>query len=137
MVHALEEIWRTLKPSGFLLDLRPLHNDRPLAVVTDKQMIALAPIDESSELVRDRDSAAAINRVVQDGRFVRNRQITFDHAWYWDDVPDMLTYFDNRNPPTILPDEQLADIQQQHQLAGASARLRMTLTMTIGRYRKL
>jgi hypothetical protein len=136
MVHALEEIWRVLKPGGNLLDLRPIHQTRPLQIVIDQQVIALDTVDYSGQRPDDRAADAALRHVVHDGKFDQQREAIFEYHWYWDTVPEMRTYFDNQDPPILLTEAQIAHCQQQLRVAGAGARLRMQVPMTIGLYAK-
>jgi hypothetical protein len=45
MVHALTEIWRTLTPRGFLLDLRPFLPFGPLELVVEKASVSAEGAD--------------------------------------------------------------------------------------------
>lgn len=137
MVHALEEIGRVLRPGGALLDLRPIHTVRPLEIVTGQQVIALDTIDYSDQLPNDQAADTALRQMVQAGWYSCQQQTTFEHNWYWDTVPEMVDYCEQRDPPITFSEAQVAHFQQQLALSGAGARLRMPVNMLIALYRKV
>ncbi len=94
MVHALQEAWRVLHPSGILIDLRPLCADAPLEVVRTGSSALAGQVDMSPDIAQEVAADQAIESVVGEGIFSRLRLEFFDFAYYWDNVADMLADMD-------------------------------------------
>ena len=72
MVHALSEIHRTLKPSGILLDLRPLEDSWSVEIVSGASWQASGRLSDMPIGVAD-DAAAneAMREVESRGWFIQ------------------------------------------------------------------
>jgi hypothetical protein len=136
MVHALREIWRVLVPGGILLDLRPLCASWPVEIVAGERVLRAGALDDSLAMVDDLAANHAVEQVVRDGWFRRERGGTFTYDWYWDTLDELKEHVEERWHPIALPDSVYAQAQRTAaSVAGVSVRVRVH--MMIGRYRKL
>lgn len=136
MVHVLEAIHRTLKPNGYLIDLRPFSEMPPVDIVVDEQVLSAGFIDGTSSREKYQRADAALEAVVSSGLFTREDSDTFDLDTYWDDVLELVNYMTERTS-SILPTDMLERAEQLLSAHRPHARLRTRLSMKIARYRKL
>jgi hypothetical protein len=133
MVHALKEIWRVLAPGGILLDLRPVSTGWPVEVVAGERVVRVGALDDSLAMTDDLAANRAVEQVVHDGWFSRERQGTFTYDWYWDSLDELREHVEERWHPIALPDTVYA--QGQRVAARVeSASFRVRVHMIIGRY---
>ena len=130
MVDALLEIWRVLGPEGNLIDLRPVHSNPPLELITNGSRHVLGHVIDEKGMLDDRASNDAMAEVVQRGYFVPQMQETFSFAVYWDTLDGMLAYSDKkwRNnkhlPPEILE-------QTRRHISNTDGRYRLCIPSTL------
>jgi hypothetical protein len=138
MVHALKEIWRVLLPRGWLLDVRPLSVNAPLEVVAGNQVWLAGRVDESAGLPDDHAANESLRTMVRDGWFIRERQAHFDYAWYWDTLDELQTHIAEKWSNSVtMPATVENETARLLAAGGTRARVRLQLTLTIARYRKL
>lgn len=140
MVDALRETHRVLRPSGLLLDLRPVAVDAPIEIVCGDEVRLIHSVDGSPGLPDDVASDEAVQRVVEAGVFVaEGERRTFPFHFYWDSVNEMETYVhaewkNRRYPPSP---EEFARIREAFDSAGAGAQIRATIELSLSTYRPL
>jgi len=136
MVHALNQIWRTLVPGGLLLDLRPYSNMRPLEVGSGARYSVAGPVDDSLGLIDDIPASAAIAQAAREGWFELERSDSFELLSYWDSLGEMIDYVaENWSDWMSFPPDTL-ERARQLEAAIDYPRVRIRLNMIIGRYRK-
>src|SRR5262245_52842783 len=137
MVHALQEIWRVLVPGGHLIDLRPRAANWPLEVVADSQGALAGRVDNAPFVPDDNAAEGAIQRAVGEGLFLRENQVAFDCASYWDTVDDMLAYQAELDRPSFtVPDDVLAKAREFTASDNQLVKVRVGLRMDLVKYRK-
>jgi len=138
MVHALQESWRALVPSGRLIDLRPRATNWPLEVVVDGQVRLAGRVDNAPFVPDDSAAEGAMERMVREGWFSLGQHTSFDCASYWDTLEDMLTYYrESTSPPLTFPDDVLATAHAFTAPAGRDTKVRIRLSMELSIYHKL
>jgi len=95
MVHALQEVWRTLRPGGWMIDLRPVADHWPLEVVKDDTIITTGTIDGTLLMADQRASDEAISIVCNQKRFELRGRILFNIAFHWDSPEELENHFKN------------------------------------------
>ena len=136
MVHALLESWRVLALEGKLIDLRPVHSNPAVEVITAGSHFVPGHLDDEADAAEDMAADEAMVEVVRRGYFAPQMQDTFKFAVYWDTLEDLLEYADRKWRDTMLP----ADVREQarRHIAGIDGRYRICIrdTMHIAVYRK-
>ncbi len=94
MVHALNEAWRVLLPHGILIDLRPLCADAPLEIVFAGGCALAGQVDMTLDIADEIAADQAIESVLKEGFFKKSQLVSFDFAYYWETVADMLADMD-------------------------------------------
>lgn len=137
MVHALQAIWRVLKPGGTFIDLRPLAANSPVQVMAGRQVLLAGHIDDSADRLDDMAVNEALDVVIKAGRFSCERTETFDYVSYWDTLEEMRHYVEEKRSSLVLPEAVLLKSRRLLTDSGAGARLRIPFKMVIACYRKL
>jgi len=139
MVHALSEIHRVLRPGGSLIDLRPV-DDRWSIEVNSKGGIQQTGrmIDYPKGLEDDEASERAMSQAEVNGWFKREEMASFPLYYSWDTPKEMEDYiteeWENEN---ALEESTKTLTRSTWASAGADARPRVRLTMSIARWNKI
>ena len=138
MVHALDEIRRTLKPNGILIDLRPVE-DNWLVEVASQQEVQVAGqlTDMPSGKADDEAAFRAMREVESRGWFVKEREEEFAFFYYWDTPSEMKEFMEEEwdDFEKIEADVYHA-AQSLWSLANADARVRVCVKMLITSWKK-
>jgi hypothetical protein len=138
MVHALDEIHRTLNPNAVLIDLRPVEDRWPVEVACG-QTIQTAGHLTDMPIGKADDEAAfrAMREVESRGWFVREREEEFAFFYYWDTPSEMKEYMDEEwGDFEKMEDEVYHAAQSLWSTANADARVKVRVKMSITRWRK-
>jgi hypothetical protein len=138
MVHALEEIQRTLVPEGILLDLRPLADQWPVEIVTRSRTRVMGRVsDLPPGLADDEASNQAVEEAARRGWFVREEEQIFPAYLYWDTPDEMAAYMAERWSDFVKLEEDTLEAAQSTWVAsGKEKRVRIRLKMLLTRWRK-
>ncbi len=139
MVHALREIHRLLAPNGILIDLRPLADNWPVEVASNREIIKAGRVDDLPVGLED-DKAAneAMAHVAAEKLFIQEQEEFFSLFYYWDSPKEMQEYIDDDWADIISLDEATWKIvRSTWAVADADARLRVRVKTMITRWKKL
>ncbi len=87
MVHALREAHRVLKPHGLLFDLRPGLKHRRVGLTRAGRWQLVGTMRENFS--DDRAANAAVEQILREGLFERERQMQLDLKRYLDTLKDL------------------------------------------------
>jgi hypothetical protein len=138
MVHALEEIRRTLVPGGILVDLRPLAKPGSVELVAGSHQLKMGKLTNfPSEKINEKASDSAFRKAAQRGWFFRESNASFPFFYYWDSPREMRDYIQEEwSDFTVLEDDLFSTIQSAWAAAGADRRVRVRLKMLLRCWRK-
>lgn len=136
MVHALEEIHRTLKPGALLLDLRPYHPYRPLELVDPRSVRELGRMEEGDGSL-DAASDAALGEVFQRRLFALESVGSFYRCSYWDTAEELREYVEENFETTRLPRRLAREARRALRSTGKGARLRLQAYIVVNRLRRI
>ena len=91
-MHALEAIHAALRPSGALLDVRPAPLHPWVEIVSGDRVVRLGQLDESYRHATLATADAALQTVLDAGRFARECATTFTFTYSFDCVDAWLEY---------------------------------------------
>ncbi|HNA90193.1 MAG TPA: hypothetical protein PK989_12840 [Anaerolineales bacterium] len=147
MVHALSEIHRTLKPSGILLDLRPLEDSWSVEVVSTSstQGVSGAGWQVSGRLsdmpIGIADDAAAnqaMREVESRGWFIQKQKEEFAFFYYWDTPKEMKDFMETEwEDFEKLGEDVYRKTASIWASSGADARVRVRVKMHVALWNKL
>jgi hypothetical protein len=138
MVHALEEIRRTLVPHGLLIDLRPLADRWRVELVTGQTPREMGRmIDLPAELADDQAANDAIQAAARRGWFVLESDLSFPFYYYWDSPEEMLGHIQEKWDGFLQLDPQVySTIQNAWAGLGTDRRVRVKAKMHLALWRK-
>ena len=139
MVHALEEIRRTLVPDGILIDVRPLADRWPVTLVSGRTIHALGRI---TDFPRGLEDDAYANHAFTDAArlelFALEWEEDFPFFYYWDTPEEMREHIREKWGDFLELDETVYFAAQKEWAAsGPDRRVRVQLKMHLARWRKL
>jgi SAM-dependent methyltransferase len=139
MVHALDEIRRTLKPDGVLIDLRPVEENWPVEVNSSTGYQAAGRlIDVPLALTDDEAAFRAMQEVESRRWYIKEKEEEFAFFYYWDTPSEMKEFMDEEwGDFEKLEEDVFQKTKSLWALANADARVRVRVKMLITRWRKL
>ena len=97
MVHALDEIRRTLKPNGILIDLRPVEENWLVEVNASTGNQAAGRLNDMPMGLADDEAAFKAMREVESRRwFIKEKEEEFAFFYYWDTPSEMKEFMEER-----------------------------------------
>jgi len=138
MVHALDEIHRTLKPGGVLLDLRPIESRWPVEVESADSVTVIGRLVDLPIAIEDDEAASqAVHEAEMRGWFVNGREQEFPFFYYWDTPSEMKEFVDTDwEGFEKLEDAVFEAVKSAWAVANADARVRIRVKMLITRWEK-
>ena len=138
MVHALDEIRRTLKPNGILIDLRPVEDHWLVEVATGQEVQVAGQLTDMPIGKADDEAAfRAMREVESRGWFVKEREEEFTFFYYWDTPSEMKEYMEEEwKDFEKMEDDVYTAVQSAWAVANADARVRVRVKMLITRWVK-
>lgn len=138
MVHALEEIHRTLVPRGILLDLRPLAASWTVETTSSGHTREIGRLkDDPQGPVYDKAANRALQKAARRGWYIRESTASFSFFYYWDTPEEMRDYIREEWSDFIQQDEALfSAVQAAWEASGSDRSLRVRVRMHLARWRK-
>lgn len=137
MVHALEEATRVLAREGQLIDLRPISVDSRLEILSGEAVQAAGVIDFSPGLSEDEAADKAVATLVRRDDLIPVGSRQFEHAYYWDDLPSMKAYVEDRwSDSAVIPDRVFKKAEELIRKSLRPTRIRVRLVVSLATYRK-
>jgi SAM-dependent methyltransferase len=137
MVHALDEIRRTLKPDGVLIDLRPLEARWPVEVATATGFIEVGRLTDLPGAIADDEAASqAMLEAQSRSWFVKLQEKEFPFFYYWDTPSEMKEFMEIEwEGLEKLEDRAFEAVKSAWAVASADARVRIRVKMLITKWR--
>jgi hypothetical protein len=138
MVHALEQIKRTLVRRGLLIDLRPLLGAWPVEVAWGNKYREVGRLRDLPEGLSDDEAAEhAMEEAARRGWFSLEEGERFSLFYSWDTANDMETFLREEWDGFVELDEDVSRAAKSAwAVAEAEARVRVRAEMLIKRWRR-
>lgn len=139
MVHALDEIRRTLKPNGILIDNRPVEENWPVEVTASTGYQLAGRLTDLPVAVADDEAAFRAMREAESRRwYIKEKEEEFAFFYYWDTPSEMKEFMDEEwEGFEKLEESVFSAVKSAWTMANADARVRVRVKMLITRWRKL
>jgi hypothetical protein len=138
MVHALEEIKRTLVPNGLLIDLRPLLGHWPVEIAWGNEYREVGRLTDLPEGLSDDEAAdRAMDEAAHRDWFVFEQGERFSLFYSWDTANEMEKFIHEEWDGFVQLDEEVSRaVKSAWAVADADARVRVRASMMVNRWRK-
>ncbi len=138
MVHALDEIRRTLKPNGILIDLRPVESNWSVEITSSAGWQAAGRLSDQPAAVEDDEAAFKAMRAAEsNGWYSKKDEKDFAFFYYWDTPSEMKEFMEDEWEDFEKLDESVyKKASSMWASANADARVRVRVTMLIAKWEK-
>ena len=138
MVHALDEIRRTLKPNGILIDLRPVESNWSVEIVSSAGWQAAGRLRDMPAAVEDDEAAFKATRAAEsNGWYSKKAEKEFSFFYYWNTPSEMKEFMEDEWEDFEKLDESVyKKAASMWASANADARMRVRVTMLITKWEK-
>ena len=138
MVHALDEIRRTLKPNGILIDLRPVEANWSVEVISSAGWQVSGRLSDLPAAVADDEAAFNAMRAAEsNGWYSKKEEKEFAFFYYWDTPSEMKEFMEDEwEDFEKLEEDVYKKTSSLWALANADARVRVRVNMLITKWEK-
>ena len=139
MVHALDEIRRTLKTNGTLIDLRPVESNWSVEIVSSAGWQVAGRLSDLPAAVADDEAAFKAMREVESRRwYIKEKEEEFAFFYYWDTPSEMKEFMEEEWVDfEKIEDTVYEKTKSLWSQANADARVRVRVKMLITRWKKI
>ena len=136
MVHALDEIHRTLKPNGTLIDLRPVEDHWAVEIVSSACWQVAGRLTDVPIAVADDEAAFNAMREAESRRwYIKEKEEEFAFFYYWDTPSEMKEFMDEEWEGLEKMDADVfSTVKSAWTIANADARVRVRVKMLITKW---
>ncbi|MBK8417636.1 hypothetical protein [Candidatus Villigracilis saccharophilus] len=136
MVHALDEIHRTLKPNGTLIDLRPVEDHWAVEIVSSAGWQVAGRLTDVPIAVADDEAAFNAMREAESRRwYIKEKEEEFAFFYYWDTPSEMKEFMDEEWEGLEKMDADVfSTVKSAWTMANADARVRVRVKMLITKW---
>jgi hypothetical protein len=137
MVHALDEIRRTLKSNGILIDLRPVESNWPVEITSVSSYQEAGKLTDLPVAVTDDEAAFNAMREAESRRwFIKEKEEEFAFFYYWDTPLEMKDFMDSEwEDFEKLEEDVFQRTKSLWAIANADARIRVRVKILITKWR--
>lgn len=138
MVHALDEICRTLKPNGVLIDLRPVESNWSVEVVSSTGWQVSGRLSDLPAAVADDEAAFNAMRAAEsNGWYFKKEEKEFAFFYYWDTPSEMKEFMEDEwEDFEKLEEDVYKKTSSLWASSNADARVRVRVNMLITKWEK-
>ena len=136
MVHALDEIRRTLKPNGILIDIRPVEENWPVEVNASTGYQVAGRLTDLPIAVADDEAALNAMREAKSRKwYIKETEEEFAFFYYWDTPSEMKEFMDEEWEGLEKMDANVfSAVKSAWTMANADARVRVRVKMLITKW---
>jgi len=113
MVHALREIHRLIKSTGYLVDIHPTQEKTQFEVHEKNGKVTLSVQVPGQTFTDIRHAEDAIDRVKREGFYSLEKAIEFEIRIYASSIKEMCDYLVKESAYDETPPHELAALQQE------------------------
>jgi hypothetical protein len=137
MVHALDEIRRTLKKNGTLIDLRPVESNWSVEISSSVGCQLAGRLNDMPVGLADDEAAFKAMREVESHRwYIKEKEEEFAFFYYWDMPSEMKEFMETEWEDFEKIDENVYRAAQSlWSQANADAQVRVRVKMLITKWR--
>jgi hypothetical protein len=129
-------MWAALRPDGLLLDIRPAPERPWVQVWRGESVTMVGQIDDSYRFGTLQVADAAVQTVVDAGRFARDRDVSFTFIYHLDSVDAWLDYMAEHWSSARISADVIARAREALP-SGAKGEVRIPRTICATRLRRV
>ncbi|MDO9300489.1 MAG: hypothetical protein Q7T89_03860 [Anaerolineales bacterium] len=139
MVHALDEIRRTLKPNGILIDLRPVESSWSVEISSSAGCQLSGRLNDMPKGLADDEAAFKAMREVESRRwYIKEKEEEFAFFYYWDTPSEMKEFMETEWEDFEKMEEDVFEkTKSLWAMANADARVRVRVKMLITKWDRI
>jgi hypothetical protein len=139
MVHALDEIRRTLKTNGTLIDLRPVESNWSVEVSSSTGYQVAGSLNDMPMGLADDEAAFKAMREVESRRwYIKEKEEEFAFFYCWDTPSEMKEFMETEWEDFEKMEENVyRTAQSLWSQANADAQVRVRVKMLITKWRRV
>jgi hypothetical protein len=138
MVHALDEIRRTLKSNGILIDLRPVESNWSVEVSSSTGYQLAGRLNDTPMGLADDEAAfKAMREVESRGWYIKEKEEEFAFFYYWDTPSEMKEFMETEwEDFEKMEEDVFQKTKSLWAIANADARVRVRVKMLITKWER-
>jgi hypothetical protein len=138
MVHALDEIRRTLKPHGILIDLRPVESNWSVEVASSASYQLAGRLKDMPVGLADDEAAFKAMREAESRRwYIKEKEEEFGFFYYWDMPSEMKVFMETEwEDFEKMEEDVFQKTKSLWAVANADARVRIRMKMLITKWKR-
>ena len=139
MVHALDEIRRTLKPNGILIDMRPVESNWWVEVSSSTGYQVAGRLNDMPTGLADDKAAFEAMREVESRRwYIKEKEEEFAFFYCWDTPSEMKEFMETEWEDFEKMEENVYHAAQSlWSQANADAQVRVRVKMLITKWKRI
>jgi hypothetical protein len=139
MVHALDEIRRTLKTNGSLIDLRPVSSNWSVEISSSTSYQLAGRLNDMPVGLADDEAAfKAMREVESRGWYIKEKEEGFAFFYYWDTPSEMKEFMETEWEDFEKMDKSVYRAAQSlWSQANADAQVRVRVKMLITKWKRM
>lgn len=114
-MHALEKIYKVLKPEGVLLNIQPDDVPRPIEIRSGDRVYEAGKSEHQQKFLTYRQAMETVERAAERGLFLLEKEEKFSYLEAFDTIAEMEEYVGENWQNSILPEDVLQRARELEQ----------------------
>ncbi len=136
MVHALEKIYRLIRPNGQLIDIHPSPEPASIEIRLRDRIFPAGWLHETDDYIEYELADHALASVVDSGLFALEQHGSFSFVWYAGTLEELRTYLAEEWKDAIIDDVTFVRAEELMSNIERDKEVILRETVNIARFRR-